>query len=338
MSLLRSAALKVPAIRRLFDHRERLLVELEAAEQVLVARDAKLAKAEARLAATSANMITSADEAMRRATLENRVFITDYPYFPKSRPIEASAGGQQLDSLFRANERSIAETIASIARHTGMLSQIPRDAAGPLTPFWANSWFPPFDGAALYGLIAEVRPPRFVEVGSGISTRFARQAVKDLGLATRIISIDPHPHNSTEGLCDETIVARMEDMPADFWSSLAPDDMVFIDNSHRSFPGSDVTVFFSEAMPALPPGVVFGIHDIFLPYDYPAEWNDRFYSEQYLLMTYLLGGGGKDEILLPLYWAGRQPELHGILAPLWQFPRLFDGVMTHGGAFWARRG
>jgi len=331
MSLLRSAALQVPAIRRLFEHRDRLLLELDAAKWALAASQTKLAE-------IAAQAITPADESMRRANAEHRVFITDYPYFPTSRPIEASAGGQQLDRMFRDNQRVIAETIASITSHTETLARIPREAAGPLTPFWTNSWFPPFDGAALYGLIAQVRPRRFVEVGSGISTRFARQAVKDLGLPTRIVSIDPHPHNSTEGLCDETIVARMEDMPSDFWSGLAPDDMVFIDNSHRSFPGSDVTVFFAEVMPALPPGVVFGIHDIFLPYDYPAEWNDRFYSEQYLLMTYLLGGGGKDQILLPVFWAGRQPELHGLMDPLWQSPGLFDGVMTHGGAFWARRG
>jgi len=324
MSLLRSAALRVPAILRLLEHRERLLAELDAAKQALAACNTKA--------------ITPVDEAMRRAAAESRIFITDYPYFPTSRPIEASAGGQQLDRMFRAHQSAIADTIGSIARHTQTLARIPRDAAGPLSPFWANPWFPPFDGAALYGLIAEVRPRRFVEVGSGISTRFARQAITDLGLPTRIISIDPHPHNSTEGLCDETIVARMEDMPAEFWSGLAPDDMVFIDNSHRSFPGSDVTVFFAEVMPALPSGVVFGIHDIFLPYDYPSEWNDRFYSEQYLLMTYLLGGGGKDQILLPVYWAGRQPELHGLLAALWQAPGIFEDIMTHGGAFWARRG
>jgi hypothetical protein len=54
-------------------------------------------------------------------------------------------------------------------------------------------------------------------------------------------------------------------------------------------------------MPAIPAGVVFGLHDIFLPHDYPEEFMHRFYNEQYLLMTYLLGGGGADEIILPVY-------------------------------------
>ena len=64
---------------------------------------------------------------------------------------------------------------------------------------------------------------------------------------------------------------------------LSAGDMVFIDNSHRAFQNSDVTVFFTEVLPALPAGVAYGIHDIFLPDDYPAGWSDRFYNEQYLL-------------------------------------------------------
>ena len=139
-------------------------------------------------------------------------------------------------------------------------------------------------------------------------------------------------------LCDETIVQRMEDMPAAFWAGLAAGDMLFIDNSHRSFPGSDVTVFFSEVMPALPSGVIYGIHDVFLPRDYPPQWNGRIYNEQYLLMSYLLGGNGVDQVLLPVHWAGMQPQLHGLLSPLWERTDLFRDAGTHGGAYWARRG
>lgn len=276
--------------------------------------------------------------AMRLARQQNRLFMTDYAYFPGVRPIEATAGGRQVAARFRRDEATIAATLRGIAIQAEALGRIGREAAAPLEPFWANDWFPPFDGAALYGLIAANAPRRYIEVGSGISTRFARRAVTDHGLATRIISIDPHPHNATAGLCDETIVSRMEDMPAEFWAGLAADDMVFIDNSHRSFPGSDVTVFFTEVMPALPSGVIYGIHDIFLPWDYPGAWAERFYSEQYLLMTWLLGGGGTDEVLLPVLWASREPALHGLLAPLWDKPGLFEGLTTNGGAFWARRG
>jgi hypothetical protein len=274
----------------------------------------------------------------RLAKSQNRLFITDYAYFPSPRAIEKAAGGIQIDAIFKKNEGRMRDTLKAIAQHVRTLKLIPRTASAPLEPCWENPWFPPFDGAALYGLIAVNKPSHYIEVGSGISTRFARQAITDLGLSTKIISIDPHPHNPVDGLCDEIIVERAESMPAEFWNNLKANDIVFIDNSHRCFPGSDVTVFFTEVMPALPPGVIYGIHDIFLPFDYPSAWNERFYSEQYLLMTYLLGGFGSDEILLPVNWLTHQSQLHGILDELWNEKILFDGLMTHGGAFWARRG
>ena len=274
----------------------------------------------------------------RLAKSQNRLFITDYAYFPSPREIEKASGGIQIEAFFRKNEVRMRDTLKAIAQHVRTLKLIPRIASDPLAPCWENPWFPPFDGAALYGLIAVNKPSHYIEVGSGISTRFARQAITDLGLSTKIISIDPHPHNPVDGLCDEIIVERAESMPADFWNNLKANDIVFIDNSHRCFPGSDVTVFFTEVMPALPPGVIYGIHDIFLPFDYPSAWNERFYSEQYLLMTYLLGGFGSDEILLPVNWLTHQSQLHGILDELWNEKILFDGLMTHGGAFWARRG
>jgi predicted O-methyltransferase YrrM len=378
MSLFKSVALQVPAIRRLREGRDLLIGErdklVDERVQLLGERDKlsdergkllsevgtlreALADAEARLllgvetASTlaqavldleglrAAHLVLEVNTAtMRLAGAENRLFITDYPYFPASRAIETTTGGRQIEAAFLRQKAAIADTVSAIARHSTALARIPRNATGRISAFWDNPWFPPFDGAALYGLIANNRPGRYIEVGSGISTRFARQAITDLTLDTQIISIDPHPHNAVEGLCDETITRRMEDMPSEFWAGLAADDMVFIDNSHRSFPGSDVTVFFTEVMPALPAGVVFGIHDIFLPSDYPQAWTERFYSEQYLLMMYLLGGARQDEILLPVCWATEQADLHGLLSELWEQPRIFDGIRTHGGAFWARRG
>jgi predicted O-methyltransferase YrrM len=321
-------ALQIPALRSLVQSNDELVTALESARQRVVDLEhypAALLKLEQDTAS------------MRLAQAQNRMFITDYAYFPESRPMAVSAGGQRIQEIFKQHEQRMRQTLLDIAQFTSTLTQIPRTTQLPLQPCWDNPWFPPFDGVALYGLLALHKPRRYIEVGSGISTRFARQAIQDFQLATTIISIDPHPHNPVEGLCDEVIVQRAENMPQEFWQSLSANDMVFIDNSHRSFPGSDVTVFFTEVLPSLPSGVIYGIHDIFLPNDYPTEWNERFYSEQYLLMLYLLGGAANDEILLPVNWLTGQAHLHGLLSGLWQHPGLFDGMMMHGGAFWARR-
>ena len=298
MNLLRRTALLVPPIRRLRDERDALLAQ---------------------------------------ARGEGRLIVTDYPYDSHKRSIEGAAGGKRLIARLQAEEDRYAATLHGMARHIDGLLRIPNAQEDPSRPYWANDWFPAFDGASLYGLIAERSPRRYIEVGSGISTRFARQAISDLNLPTRIISIDPHPRSEVDTLCNEIIRSRMEEVPREFWAGIGPEDLLFVDNSHRSFPNSDVTVFFTEAMPAFQPGTVWGLHDIFLPWDYPEEWRARFYNEQYLLLSYLLGGAKGDEILLPVLWATNQPRLHGILGSLWGHEELFRDVGTHGGCFWMRR-
>lgn len=316
--MLRRMALLLPPVRRLHNARNAALAE----------RDALLAEREAMLADVAE---------LRSAKAQHRVIVTEYAYHPRCRPIETAAGGLKLIARLEAEEDRYATVLQAIMRRRDALAAIPFTETDPERPFWSNDWFPPWDGATLYGLIAERAPRRFVEVGSGNSTRFARQAIRDLKLATRIVSIDPHPHTATAGLCDETLQSRMEDVPRSFWDGIEPDDMLFLDNSHRSFQNSDVTVFFSEVLPALPSGTVWGLHDIFLPMDYPDHWKSRFYNEQYLLLAYLLGGGGEDEILLPVSWSSGNERLRAIMEPLWAHDDALRGWWAHGGCFWMRR-
>lgn len=126
-------------------------------------------------------------------------------------------------------------------------------------------------------------------------------------------------------------------MDLDLFDRLGPDDVPFVDHSHRAFTNSDVTVFFTETLPYLDPGVVYGLHDIVIPADYPPEWNDRFYAEQYRLMTCLLGGAMGDRIRLPGHHVAGQPDLAGILAPEWPLPEPFGVRPLLGRAFWTQR-
>jgi hypothetical protein len=56
--------------------------------------------------------------------------------------------------------------------------------------------------------------------------------------------------------------------------------MLFIDSSHAVKVGSDVVRIYLDIVPRLPAGVLVHIHDIFLPFDYPAAWGWRNYNEQ----------------------------------------------------------
>lgn len=67
--------------------------------------------------------------------------------------------------------------------------------------------------------------------------------------------------------------------------------MLSLDGSHVLMPGTDADVVLNRVLPALPPGVLVHIHDIFLPDPYPAEWSWRGYNEQLAVATLLQGGG-----------------------------------------------
>jgi hypothetical protein len=108
---------------------------------------------------------------------------------------------------------------------------------------------------------------------------------------------------------------------------------VFFDGSHRVFMNSDVTTFFLDVVPRLPRGVLVGVHDVYLPDDYPPDWARRYYSEQYILAAMLLASELL-EPLLPCWYASGNDELASILAPLWNDPKL-RGVAPGGTAFWA---
>ena len=199
---------------------------------------------------------------------------------------------------------------------------------------------------ALYCMLFEFRPKRFVEVGSGDSTRFARRAIRDHSLPTLITSIDPTPRAEIDKLCDFVIRKPLEEVELDVFDELGPGDFLFIDGSHRSFSNSDVTVAFLDVLPRLRAGVVVHFHDIFWPYDYPPEWADRYYSEQYLLGCYLLGDRGSEvKVLLPNAFVAQDGELAGICKPLleiagirWPGDSMSAPYGIAGASFWFQLG
>jgi hypothetical protein len=202
-------------------------------------------------------------------------------------------------------------------------------------PVWNNGFLPGLDIVAIYTMFARYKPDKYIEVGSGNSTKVAYKAKKDQQLITEIISIDPSPRAEIDHLADIVIRKPFEETDHDVILSLKENDILFIDNSHRVLPNSDATVFFLEILPRLKKGVIVHIHDIYLPYDYPQFMCDRAYSEQYALAIFLLANPGKYKTILPNYFISEDKELKNKIAPLWQHENL-KGVETHGGSFWIR--
>jgi predicted O-methyltransferase YrrM len=200
-------------------------------------------------------------------------------------------------------------------------------------PAWNNGFLPGLDMVMLYTLIATERPSTYVEIGSGNSTKVAARAKKDHQLTTQIISFDPAPRAEIDQLSDSIIRLPFENADLKSFSNLKSGDIVFVDNSHRIFPNSDATVFFMDVLPVLAPGVIVHVHDVYLPYDYPQEFCDRYYSEQYMLAAFLMANPLKYKTIMPNYFVSEDAELRDILSPLWNHPNM-KNVERHGGSYW----
>lgn len=166
-----------------------------------------------------------------------------------------------------------------------------------------------FDSLALYAMIVKHRPKTYVEIGSGMTTCFARQAINDFRTGTKLISIDPQPRYEIDAICDEVVRDALETYDLSIFDQLQAGDIVFFDGSHRSFMNSDVTVFFIDVLPRLKPGVIVHIHDIHLPWDYPEMFVDWYWNEQYLLAIYLMNAMHRIDPLLPTAFVCRAPQL-----------------------------
>ena len=163
-----------------------------------------------------------------------------------------------------------------IEEHSASLLAI--GAAPPPAPRWNQDWFPRLDAAAAYAIVRSLKPRRIVEVGSGHSTRFLARAVADGGLDTRITAIDPQPRATIEKLPLNWLRMPVQKVAA--FPPLGAGDILFIDSSHQVKPGSDVEFLLKAVLPLLPAGVHVHFHDIFIPDDYPPQWEWRRYNEQ----------------------------------------------------------
>ena len=286
---------------------------------------------------------------------ERFVIELDYPVHGEPRYGWGRPAHPRLEALFDGGRERYARLLDGMLDQREALLRIDRRRdPSRAAPGWINATFPGLDGVSLYGLIAHYRPRRYFEVGMGNSTLFARRAIDDLGLDCEVVVIDPYADNLGASVASRVIREPLESLDPAFFDALEEGDLLFVDNSHRVFMNSDVTVFFLDILPRLKSGVVVGIHDIALPWDYPPGWAPRYYSEQYLLAAYLLAGGSLFEVLLPNAYISLDAELSSRLDPLWRDPAMngerrpdplaaaaggeVEGelIQVHGSAFWLR--
>ena len=72
-------------------------------------------------------------------------------------------------------------------------------------PTWNNGFLPGLDIIGIYTLLSEYIPKKYIEIGSGNSTKVAYKAKIEQELGTEITSIDPMPRAEIDTLANRVI-------------------------------------------------------------------------------------------------------------------------------------
>jgi len=218
------------------------------------------------------------------------VITLDYPINVTPRYGHGKPPHPELFEMVHRCRDDYVALLSEMNRLNPWLEAIPENAVGS-GPHWSNPHFTGADAAALYALLVMHDPRRFIEVGSGNSTRFARQAIRDHKLRTSITCIDPAPRADVTPIADRFVRQALQDANLEVYSEVESGDVISLDGSHYAYQNSDTAVFFLEVLPRLPQNVLVHVHDIRIPNDYPTKIRDLWYGEQYVLAAWLLGRG-----------------------------------------------
>ena len=156
--------------------------------------------------------------------------------------------------------------------------------------------FPEGDALALQLILAETRPKKVIEIGSGFSTACMLDSVDRLGLENfDLVCIEPDPRRLRSLLRDTdniTIIDKpVQSVDRSIVDTLEANDILFIDSTHVMKTGSDVHFEFFHLLPRLRPGVIVHFHDIFYPFEYPDKWifdSNYSWNEAYVLRAFLM--------------------------------------------------
>lgn len=194
------------------------------------------------------------------------------------------------------------------------------------------------DSICLYSMLRLFRPKRVIEVGSGYSSALMLD-VNDrfLNGQTHLTFIEPYPDRFDSVLRPEdkasTCILRqpVQLVPAKLFQSLQAGDFLFIDSSHVSKVASDVNYLLCDILPQLPIGVFVHVHDIFWPFEYPADWirQGHAWNEAYLLRAFLSFNESFEIVFWTPFAAYLWPEIIKERMPAY--------MINTGAALWFRR-
>ena len=236
------------------------------------------------------------------------------------------------------NEAGQLAFLERLAARRDELAAFPRAPTGDPARFHLdNASFAAVDAELLWGMLREHRPRRVIEVGSGMSTLLAAEALRKNaaeGHPAELTAIEPYPAAWLASLSGIHLVRQpVQDVPLDEFARLESGDVLFIDSTHVAAVGSDVVYELLEIVPRLAPGVIVHLHDVFLPREYPESFVRGlrvFWNEQYLLQAFLAFNRSFEVLAAASWLQDRHPDRLRAAVPSWTAER-------RPGSFWMRR-
>jgi len=187
--------------------------------------------------------------------------------------------------------------------------------------------FTPGDALTQYLMLRDLKPRRYLEIGSGLSTYYCSLASmrnKEEGSPLSITCVEPFPFQKlydTPGV-EKIIKDEVQNVDLRLFETLESGDVLFIDGSHSVRIDGDVPHMMLEVLPRLRPGVVVHIHDIPFPYNVPRPadywvfetvW-PHFWTEAMLVQSFLaFNNSFRIRLSLPLLRHHDEPRLAKML-------------------------
>ena len=126
-------------------------------------------------------------------------------------------------------------------------------------------------------MIRKFKPKRIIEIGGGISTHYAIQAISqnqnENNKFCELTCIEPYPFDELRKCRDKInlIEKKIQDVEMSTFEKLDEGDFLFIDSSHVGKIGSDVNHIMLNIVPSLPQKSYIHFHDMYLPYTTTPE-------------------------------------------------------------------
>ena len=194
------------------------------------------------------------------------------------------------------------------------------------------------DGSVLSAMLRRHRPHRLIEVGSGWSSACAIDTIEQfLDGKCEVTFIEPYPHLLRELVGTTLVPTRILDIPVQkvplkTFDTLQAGDILFIDSTHILRTGSDVCCELFDILPRLSSGVIVHIHDMFWPFEYPANWivdDNRSWNELYAVRAFLTDNANWQITFFNNYFAKvARAEIEAT------YPQFLKNA---GGALWLQR-